>query len=486
MDIGLIVTIPFLCILILIASFYFLVYFMSPDDIWTAWAPKILFILCMTLACFNVLMLPLDVANSSLDEENNGGLPIREIAIVCFLTSICLVYTVIPFCVFWYEGIDDGSGGSQLGHAMKWTIPTIIVILLVFVAAWLWGKKTPIDVSMLVSPMISVADFADIQSGCSQSTCLKYNYTADKDISFVVYIIGISSVIAWVIMAAFGGVGLACLPIDLITSFVEKPKPITVDIYSKNKLAMVSQSMSLIVTATSIQERLREDMSQKVRRKLKLEEAAFRREVMNLENTYKRNEISYRNFGGNALLGYTKFLVGIIGSLLSFMWVLHCCFYLLPSYWNFPPLSPFLNDFFISFDQNDIPFLGTFFYGLFSFWLLMCVMKGNSKLGMRVLFISVHPLKIGATYMNSLIFNIGLILLTSIGVVQFCTKAFDLYASNTAILNIFGSQIGRISGIEYVYSVFIVFFLMFFCLGFLWSTMFKNAELKKMKNNMEA
>ena len=87
--------------------------------------------------------------------------------------------------------------------------------------------------------------------------------------------------------------------------------------------------------------------------------------------------------------------------------------------------------------------------------------------------------------MNSLIFNVGIILLTSIGVVQFCTKAFDLYASDTAILNIFGTQVGKIPGIQYVYSVFIVGFLMFFCAGFLWSTAFKNAEQKKMLADME-
>ena len=87
--------------------------------------------------------------------------------------------------------------------------------------------------------------------------------------------------------------------------------------------------------------------------------------------------------------------------------------------------------------------------------------------------------------MNSLIFNVGIILLTSIGVVQFCTKAFDIYAGNTAILNLFGSQLSLIQGLSYVYSVFIVFFLGFFCFGFLWSTMFKNAELKKLQADLE-
>ena len=393
LNIGLIVTVPFLCVLILLASLYFLVYFISPEDKWTAWAPKVLFILCLSLACFNVLMLPLDVANQSLSGVGSGGLPIRGIAIVCFLTSICIVFTIIPFCVFWYEGIDDGSGGSQLGHAMKWTIPTIIVVLLIFVMAWEFGKKTPINVNMLVAPMLPVGDFLNIQPGCSAFTCSKWSYTQQMSIEFIIYVLGISSILAWVIMAIFGGIGLACLPIDLILAFTDRPKPITLDIYSKNKLTMAEDSKRLITTAESIQERQKKDMSQKIRRKLKLEEAAFRRDVMNLERKYIRNEDSYRRFGGNALLGYLRFYTGCIGSVLSFLWVLHCCLYLLPVYWGLDPLSPFLNDFFNSFADNDIPFLGTFFYGLFSFWLMMCVIKGNSKMGMRILFVAVHPLK---------------------------------------------------------------------------------------------
>ena len=89
--------------------------------------------------------------------------------------------------------------------------------------------------------------------------------------------------------------------------------------------------------------------------------------------------------------------------------------------------------------------------------------------------------------MNSLIFNVGIILLTSIGVVQFCTKAFDIYAGDTAILNLFGSQMDRIGGgaFKYIYSVFTVIFLGFVVLGFLWSTMFKNAELRKAQKDAE-
>eukprot|EP00834_Sanchytrium_tribonematis_P008322 NODE_942_length_2988_cov_1.180339.p1 type:complete len:399 gc:universal NODE_942_length_2988_cov_1.180339:1160-2356(+) len=397
LDIGLIITFPIMSCLIILGCFYFLVYFISPEDKWVAWAPKILFIFCMSLACFNVLMLPLDVANKTYDDTANGGIPLRQIAIICFMTSISLVFTLVPFCVFWYEGIDDGSGSSQLGHAMKWTLPTIVVITLLFVMTWLFERKTSVDVAMYISPMMPVANgslnFNNIQPGCTRDICSKYTYSAEKNIGFVIFVMGISSCLGWFILAAFGGIGMASLPIDLVVAFVDRPKPITLDVYSKKKIELLDETKRLMISAESIAERQKKDMTQKVRRKLKLEEAAFKRDVMNLEKKYTRNEDSYRRFGGNALLGYIKFLVGCMGAVLSFMWVLHSCLYLLPKYWDLDLNMDILNQFFVTFDEQDIPFLGTFFYGLFSFWLMMCVIKGNTKMGMRILFVAVHPLK---------------------------------------------------------------------------------------------
>jgi hypothetical protein len=52
-------------------------------------------------------------------------------------------------------------------------------------------------------------------------------------------------------------------------------------------------------------------------------------------------------------------------------------------------------------------------------------MKGNFKFGLRIFIIfPIHPMKLGATMLNSFLFNVGLILLTSLATVQFCTNAF--------------------------------------------------------------
>ncbi|KAG5455541.1 MAG: hypothetical protein BJ554DRAFT_5011, partial [Olpidium bornovanus] len=97
------------------------------------------------------------------------------------------------------------------------------------------------------------------------------------------------------------------------------------------------------------------------------------------------------------------------------------------------PLTTFLNWFFTRVDS--VPFVGTLFYGIFTFWLLVCVIKGNTKLGMRIFFVTIHPMRVGATMMSSLVFNVGLILFASLAVMQFVTTAFDLYARYTAALS---------------------------------------------------
>ena len=49
-------------------------------------------------------------------------------------------------------------------------------------------------------------------------------------------------------------------------------------------------------------------------------------------------------------------------------------------------------------------------------------------------------MKPGGTLMSSLLFNTALVLLSTNAVIQFCQQAFSLYASNSAISEIWGNQ----------------------------------------------
>ena len=114
---------------------------------------------------------------------------------------------------------------------------------------------------------------------------------------------------------------------------------------------------------------------------------------MILEYHYVKLEEAYKYQGGNILWHYIKFGCGILSACLTCAWVLHIILYTVEV--MTPPLNPidyFLNTMLIN-AAAVAPFFGTFLYIIFAFYLLFCVIKGNQKLGMRVFFITIHPLK---------------------------------------------------------------------------------------------
>lgn len=145
-------------------------------------------------------------------------------------------------------------------------------------------------------------------------------------------------------------------------------------------------------------------------------------------------------------------MFGVLGVLISFFWILHIAIYILPQVFNHAPLTPLLNAFFEA--VSKAPIFGPLFYGLFAFYLLLCVVKGNIKLGFRFVFFTLYPLELHDTMMNALLFNTGLILTGSLAVVQLCTIAFSEYARFTAINGLFYVQIANLRGIRYIFNIY--------------------------------
>ena len=54
---------------------------------------------------------------------------------------------------------------------------------------------------------------------------------------------------------------------------------------------------------------------------------------------------------------------------------------------------------------------------------------------------SLANVQVGGTLMSSMLFNVALMLLACLAVIQFCAQAFSLYAYNTAIYQIFTNQV---------------------------------------------
>ena len=109
---------------------------------------------------------------------------------------------------------------------------------------------------------------------------------------------------------------------------------------------------------------------------------------------------------------------------------------MIPNY----PIHPFLNSFFQWYDQW-FPLFGVLSVALFTLYLLLAAVKGCFKFGIRFMFFEIHPMKLNKTYMSSFMFNVGLILLCCLPVVQFCTTAFADYARYTNIAQVMGTQV---------------------------------------------
>jgi len=105
------------------------------------------------------------------------------------------------------------------------------------------------------------------------------------------------------------------------------------------------------------------------------------------------------------------------------------------------PEHVFFNDILLYFDEDvDAAFIAAFVFAGFALYLIWAVTKGNIKFGVRIPFCFViHPMVKDETMMNSFLFNVELVLIASMAVVQFLTESFSQYVRLTAIDNLVGT-----------------------------------------------
>ncbi|PIA32224.1 hypothetical protein AQUCO_04500075v1 [Aquilegia coerulea] len=292
--------------------------------------------------------------------------------------------------------------------------------------------------------------------------------------TFPEYVVALATIVGSVLFSIFGGVGIACLPLGLIFSFIRRPKAvITRSQYIKEATELSKKAKELKKAADALHQ---EERSGSKGRKWRKNVKSVEKELLLLEEDVKALEEMYPQ-GEKAetawaltIIGYlANLILGVLGLIVSVAWVAHIIIYLLID----PPLSAFLNEIFIKLD--DIwGLFGTAAFAFFCFYLLIAVIAGAMMLGLRLVFITIHPMKWGATLMNSFLFNVGLILLCSISVIQFCATAFGYYAQATAAQEIFGHTLQSLRGIKYLYkyNVFQIAFVVFAGLTFVYYAAF--------------
>eukprot|EP00798_Chlamydomonas_sp_ICE-L_P025462 gene25462-11121_t len=124
-------------ILVIIGNIYLLIEYEHPEDKNQAWVPKIVIVFGLTLAVLQVMMYPLDVANTAACSQNlspsscNFTLPMYQLWLGIFIANLVLVWAIIPFTLFFYEADSDFTFFQKLKAALMWTIGLLCIICLI-------------------------------------------------------------------------------------------------------------------------------------------------------------------------------------------------------------------------------------------------------------------------------------------------------------------------------------------------------------------
>lgn len=468
-NLALVIVAIVVCVIVFLVNVYLLVNYQHPDDVNQAYFPKFVVVLGLSVAAISILMLPADVANRQACRHAiyNGAcnltLPMKNLWLAVYIIDAILVFFVIPFAMFYYEGDQDKSIGKRIKSALMWMVSTAVVCALVLGILYGLVGKVDFTVRHLSSSTEAFPGSWGLNSGnpCVGNgvhQCSAYSASPSSEktwtmrSTFPEYVVALATIVGSVLFAIFGGVGIACLPLGLIFSFIRRPKAvITRSQYIKEATELGKKAKELKKAAESLHQEERGGAKGRKHRKnvkaVEKELYQLEEDVKLLEEMYPQGEKAETSWALTVLGYLAKLVLGILGLIVSVAWIAHIIIYLLIN----PPLSPFLNEVFIKLD--DIwGLLGTAAFAFFCFYLLLAVIAGATMLGLRLVFITIHPMKWGATLMNSFLFNVGLILLCSISVIQFCSTAFAYYAQATAAQEIFGHTLQSLRGIKYLYK----------------------------------
>lgn len=100
-------------VLVFIVNLYLLINYQHPDDANQAYFPKFVVVFGLSIAAISILMLPADVANRQACRNSlyNGAckltLPMKDLWLAVYIADAVLVFFIIPFAMFYYEGDQD-------------------------------------------------------------------------------------------------------------------------------------------------------------------------------------------------------------------------------------------------------------------------------------------------------------------------------------------------------------------------------------------
>ena len=464
-DIFMLVMVIVLSIIIIFINIYLLAYYCATDDndFNCAIIFKITAVFGMFIGLGQICLLPLDISNTRGD---GGEFRMDIIWQVTYLIITVFVFVIIPLEIAIYESDPDWTCKQKLGNTFCFFFCEVIVIGLLFLITYFTFNTVHIPVestkcaansTLTSSEEITELNEQKFYSNCEAVQDSELKFTVD----FLVYAIALLSFISYLLFMLFGGIGLFSFPLDLIYSFCTRPIKI-----KPGKLEVMKNE--IVVTAADLK-----DLGMQLK---KLEEKGhhkkniFSKDRRNYNNLLKQLKVGVSvvddqfqiiNFqemaNQTSALGYLFQLIGgIFCLILTVLWILQIVFYILIKI-DGKPLFTFLNVPLVALADANVSFLSIIIFVVLTFYLLIITVKGNFKFGLRIMILgAIHPMKKDKTYMNSILFNVSLVMLTSVSVIQFSIRAFGEYTSLTDADIIFNTQIKYLTfyNFFFTYNIF--------------------------------
>lgn len=448
-----------------------------------------------------VLTIPFDVANQgaafgcgSLTDFCGGLAGVQWVWMIEFLLIGILVVFLIPMTLFYYESFDYKNDTSLKAcwAASCAQVTVLIVGVAIFLLCYFFLRFTELPVTQYETS--ATFTLTCNENPCSLSTPLALK-PSDIDAlgkistspqyirfgtPFLVFLPGFLSFVGWFLFSIYTGIGLIALPIGLIRSYIYRPQYIPRDVYTKLKLEIQRQTKELLDFGDKLlaEEKLADskggsralsavnpaDWSRRSKERKIFNE--FKQQVVALEEHYGDLKMCHENWKFyNPLIPWFKLVAGIIGLLLSLCWILQIILYSLARSPYGPdgiPTLYFLNVMFSAASKEiKFTFIGTILIGVFVFYLLFCLLKGNQLFGLRFLIVEIHPMKFGETYMNSFLVNVSLLLICIPALISFVASSLQNYIVLTDLDAIFAQQITFLTFFRVFYenNVFIIIML---------------------------
>eukprot|EP00444_Apocalathium_aciculiferum_P026342 CAMPEP_0183419728 /NCGR_PEP_ID=MMETSP0370-20130417/25978_1 /TAXON_ID=268820 /ORGANISM="Peridinium aciculiferum, Strain PAER-2" /LENGTH=569 /DNA_ID=CAMNT_0025603559 /DNA_START=23 /DNA_END=1730 /DNA_ORIENTATION=+ len=469
-------------VLVIIGAAFFanvkvLMYYQQPEDsgFGSSIFCKGIIVFSLTLAWMLNILLPVDVRNS---RPRPGVIDMKVVWTTAFFTLAAFVVLVVPAAMFYTEV----EGDDVIKKKRRYVCCNMFILLFFVVAA-----------IALSYPFLANASMPVFEYSCDQwqdgddvvppsqvglSACSGFEEThLEMKVGFDVYIIAVMCFVGWLFFVVFGGIGLSAVPLDLILEYTDRPKPIDEQMYQQRRRLLGQAASLLMVQADSLQGKDCDLANSKgwragrEKRAVRADYNKFKRDVMLLETEFERLKISKFHKGENLAVSIAKLTMGILCAIMSIMWVLHIILVVVV-----PQLDPgsdiqFLDAIFSACEGSGLYPLGVALFAVFTLYLLACVVKGCLKFGMRIFFLfSIHPMRHQSTPLNSILFNVEMVLITSAAVCQFSQTAFRDYARLTDAEVIFSAQVKYMSFYSFFFknNIFIWALLGFFVLALIY------------------